>query len=101
VEDENTFIQKHGWSAFGEWHLGIDDEESRNTKGSYKFPYGDFDRVHRCGVLAAESRARAVQTPRHRKRRCSLARNDGESEDLCRKKEGIVDVLSTLAHVKD
>jgi hypothetical protein len=23
----------------------------------YKFPYGDFERVHRCGVLSAESRA--------------------------------------------
>jgi hypothetical protein len=23
----------------------------------HKFPYGDFERVHRCGVLAAESRA--------------------------------------------
>ena len=29
----------------------------RDTKGHYKFPYGDFDKVHRCGLLAAESRA--------------------------------------------
>ncbi|MGZ4258573.1 MAG: hypothetical protein ACXVRE_12495, partial [Gaiellaceae bacterium] len=27
------------------------------NKGRYKFPYGDFENVHRCGVLAAESRA--------------------------------------------
>ncbi len=27
------------------------------TKGRYKFPYGDFERVHRCGVLSAEVRA--------------------------------------------
>jgi hypothetical protein len=27
------------------------------TKGRYKFPYGDFRRVHRCGVISAESRA--------------------------------------------
>jgi hypothetical protein len=26
-------------------------------KGRYKFPYGDFQNVHRCGLLAAESRA--------------------------------------------
>ena len=31
----------------------MDDE----TKGHYKFPYGDFRRVHRCGVISAESRA--------------------------------------------
>jgi hypothetical protein len=27
------------------------------TKGHYKFPYGDFRRVHRCGLISAESRA--------------------------------------------
>lgn len=26
-------------------------------KGHFKFPYGDFDKVHRCGVLSAEARA--------------------------------------------
>jgi hypothetical protein len=29
----------------------------RETKGRYKFPYGDFRDVHRCGLLAAKSRA--------------------------------------------
>jgi len=31
--------------------------EPSDTKEHYKFPYGDFDMVHRCGLLAAESRA--------------------------------------------
>ena len=26
-------------------------------RAHHNFPYGDFERVHRCGVLAAESRA--------------------------------------------
>src|SRR4051812_46399401 len=34
-----------------------DDEFAEGTKARYKFPYGDFEKVHRCGVLAAESRA--------------------------------------------
>jgi|SRR3954447_9260532 len=55
--DENRFIEEHGWGEYGKWHLGTDDEENRETKGHYKFPYGDFQDVHRCGVLAAESRA--------------------------------------------
>jgi hypothetical protein len=42
---------------FGRWHLGIDDEKPENTKGRYKFPYGDFKSAHRCALLAAESRA--------------------------------------------
>lgn len=57
AEQENEFIRLHGWEAYGRWYLGIDDAEERQTKGHYKFPYGDFERVHRCGVLAAESRA--------------------------------------------
>jgi hypothetical protein len=35
----------------------MDDEKSEDTKARYKFPYGDFEKVHRCGVLSAESRA--------------------------------------------
>jgi hypothetical protein len=55
--EENAFIEEHGYRAYGRWHLAVDDEQDPNTKGHYKFPYGDFEHVHRCGVLAAESRA--------------------------------------------
>jgi hypothetical protein len=55
--EENVFIDEHGYAAFGRWHLGVDDERPADTKGHYKFPYGDFEAVHRCAVLAAESRA--------------------------------------------
>jgi hypothetical protein len=34
-----------------------DRKENDDTTGRYKFPYGDFEQVHRCGVLSAESRA--------------------------------------------
>jgi hypothetical protein len=37
--------------------LGINDKEPKNTKKHYKFPYGDFEKVHRCALLSAESRA--------------------------------------------
>src|ERR1700739_4921118 len=57
AEAENRFIDENGLEAFGLWHLGVDDEASENTKGRYKFPYGDFEKVHRCGLLSAESRA--------------------------------------------
>jgi hypothetical protein len=57
ADAENRFIEEHGFDAFGRWHLGIDDDQREETKGRYKFPYGDFEKVHRCGVLAAESRA--------------------------------------------
>jgi hypothetical protein len=56
-EDENHFIAEHGFAEYAKWHLGVDDEEGEETKARYKFPYGDFARLHRCALLAAESRA--------------------------------------------
>ena len=57
AEQENRYIDEHGFAGYGRWYLGVDDETGEDSKSHYKFPYGDFERVHRCGVLAAESRA--------------------------------------------
>lgn len=55
--EENRLIEEHGLREYGRWYLGVDDGVNPDTKGYYKFPYGDFRDVHRCGLLAAESRA--------------------------------------------
>jgi hypothetical protein len=57
AQAENEFIRRHGFDEYAKWYLGIDEEEDEQTKGRYRFPYGDFEKVHRCGVLSAESRA--------------------------------------------
>jgi hypothetical protein len=57
IELENEFIRVHGFNEYAKWHLGIDDRYPENTKRRYKFPYGDFKNVHRCGVLAVQTRA--------------------------------------------
>ncbi len=57
AQNENEFIRLHGFGEYGKWHLGIDDAEPEKVKARYKFPYSDFEKVHRCGVLTAESRA--------------------------------------------
>jgi hypothetical protein len=57
AEAENRFLEERGFAEYRKWYLGVDDEHPADTKGHYKFPYGDFRNVHRCGVLAAESRA--------------------------------------------
>jgi hypothetical protein len=57
AKEENRFIEEHGLGEYGRWYLGVDDEHGEDTKSHYKFPYGDFAKVHRCGVLSAESRA--------------------------------------------
>jgi hypothetical protein len=58
ANEENEFIRLHGFGEYAKWHLGIDDHYPENTKQRYKFPYGDFKNVHRCGLLAAKARAR-------------------------------------------
>jgi hypothetical protein len=57
AREENRYIEEHGIRTYGRWYLGVDDEFDEDTKSHYKFPYGDFEKVHRCGVLAAEVRA--------------------------------------------
>jgi hypothetical protein len=57
TEDENRFIDAHGIREYGKWHLGINEACGEDTKARYRFPYGDFEDVHRCAVLTAESRA--------------------------------------------
>ncbi|MEA2330140.1 MAG: hypothetical protein QOH58_278 [Thermoleophilaceae bacterium] len=57
AEQENAFIEEHGFGEYSKWHLGVDDTHRDDTKAHYKYPYGDFEKVHRCGVLSAESRA--------------------------------------------
>ncbi len=57
TDQENAYIDKHGYPEYGTWHLGTDSEKTEGTKGRYSFPFGDFRRLHRCAILAIESRA--------------------------------------------
>jgi hypothetical protein len=56
-DDGNDFIENHGMREFAKWHLGVDPDEDPENKGAYSFPYGDFKKVHRGGVIAAKVRA--------------------------------------------
>jgi len=57
AEDENTFLESHSWDDYAEWHLGLTDGASDDTKARYAFVYGDFRRVHRMGLIACQYRA--------------------------------------------
>jgi hypothetical protein len=57
ADAENAFIRAHGFAEYAKWHLGVDSRFAENTKRRYKFPFGDFTNVHRCGLLAVKSRA--------------------------------------------
>src|ERR1041385_3416968 len=57
-KQENEFLSQHNFSEYGKWYLGIDQRHAQNVKACYKFPYGDFNAIHRCALLAVKSRAR-------------------------------------------
>lgn len=57
ADKENKFLEKHGIAEYSEWFLGVDESKGQETKGRYSFPYGDFSRVRRGGVISLESRA--------------------------------------------
>jgi len=54
---ENEFVRAYGFEEYGKWHLGLDNRHSLHSKSHYKFPFGDFKAIHRCGLLAVKARA--------------------------------------------
>jgi hypothetical protein len=57
AEDENAFLESHSWDEYAEWHLGLTDGASDETKARYAFVFGDFRRIHRTGIIACHFRA--------------------------------------------
>ena len=56
-KQQNDFLAQHDWEEYGRWFLAIDSDASPETKDRYNFPYGDFRRLHRDGLIAAKQRA--------------------------------------------
>jgi hypothetical protein len=57
ADSENAYLASHSWKEYGEWHLGLTEGPSDETKARYAFVYGDFRRVHRTGLIACHYRA--------------------------------------------
>ena len=69
--DENAFLGSHSWQEYAEWHLGLTEGASEETKARFGFAYGDFRRLHRNGLIAcvyraAEWRHKEVELAAHR-----------------------------------
>jgi hypothetical protein len=54
---EEEFVEKNDFCEYGKWFLAINDKYSEDSRRHYEFPFGDFENVHRCGMLAAQRRA--------------------------------------------
>jgi hypothetical protein len=57
ADDENRFLRRHAWDEYAQWHLGLTDGASDETKARYAFVMGDFRRIHRSGIIACHYRA--------------------------------------------
>jgi hypothetical protein len=55
--DQNAFLDNHSWDEYAQWHLGLTDGATDETKARYAFVYGDFRRVHRTALIACVYRA--------------------------------------------
>ena len=58
ADKEEAYMSALGAQRYGDWHLGIDDQEPEGSKSRYHFLFGDFSDLHRC----AFSRFRMRQT---------------------------------------
>lgn len=57
ADDENAFLKSHSWTDYAGWHLGLTDGAAAETKARYAFVFGDFQRLHRSGIIACHFRA--------------------------------------------
>ena len=57
ADAENSYLENHTWDEYGEWHLGLTEGASDDTKARYAFVYGDLRRIHRTGLIACVYRA--------------------------------------------
>ena len=58
IAQKNEFIRENGFAKYAKWHLGIDERHALDSKARYKFPFGDFEQLHRSALLAIKGRAR-------------------------------------------
>jgi hypothetical protein len=63
TKDENELIRDRGIDEYASWYLGLDDSKGAQNRSRYRFPIGDFERVHRCAVMQAESKAVEYDDP--------------------------------------
>ena len=57
AKEQNAFLKSHSWEEYSEWHLGLTEGATDETKARYAFVFGDFRRVHRMGLIACLYRA--------------------------------------------
>lgn len=54
---EDRYLSQHGASEYAQWYLALDTDIPEGSKLRYLYPIGDFNAVHRSGLVAAKELA--------------------------------------------
>lgn len=57
ADREDAYMSAMGAKRYGDWHLGIDDQEPEGSKSRYHFLFGDFSDLHRCALFEIQEDA--------------------------------------------
>jgi hypothetical protein len=57
ADEQDAYMLAMGAKRYGDWHLGIDDQQPEGSKGRYHFLFGDFSSLHRCALFEIEDQA--------------------------------------------
>ncbi len=57
ADAQNAYLERHSWSDYALWHLGLTEGANDETKARHAFVVGDLRRVHRSGLIACVYRA--------------------------------------------
>ena len=57
ADKEDAYMRAMGAQRYGDWRLGIDDQQPEGSKGRYHFLFGDFTSLHRCALFVIEDEA--------------------------------------------
>jgi hypothetical protein len=57
ADAENRYLKSHSWPEYGAWFLALTEGANDETKARYAFVFGDFEKIHRSGIIASHYRA--------------------------------------------
>ena len=57
ADKQDAYMSVMGAERYGDWHLGIDDQQLEGSKSRYRFLFGDFSNLHRCALFEIQDAA--------------------------------------------
>jgi hypothetical protein len=57
ADKQDAYMSAMGAERYGDWHLGIDDQQPEGSKSRYHFLFGDFSDLHRCALFEIQDAA--------------------------------------------